>query len=331
MPFLRPTLGALIQQTQQAIAAQLPGADATLRRSNLGVIARVFAGLTHLVYGYLDWQARQLLPDTAEAEYLDRQARIWGLSRKAALHATGSVTLAGTDGISLEAGAVLTRADGVRFVTLVSATIAAGTASVPVQAEAGGVEANTPAGATLGLVVAVPGIAGSATVAAGGITGGAASDYVQWALTVDGVTRAWVYPRNRGAGTVDVAFVMDGRAEGGGSIIPGPADVAAVQAAIDLRRPVCDDCVVFAPTAVPLNVTIAGLADDTPEVRAAIEVELAAQIQRDAVPGGTIWRSRLIEAVSRATGEQHHSMVAPASDVTAGPGSISVLGTVSFA
>lgn len=351
MPFTRPTLGALTRETQLAIAAQLPGADAMLRRSNLGVLARVFAGLVHGIYGYLDWIARQVIPDTAEAEYLERWARLYALERKAPQAAAGTVTFAGIDGTVIPSGTRLVRADGALFETQAGATIASGTASVAVRAVAGGAEGNADAGTALRFVVAIAGVNNAATVAAGGLAGGdaaetdaalrarllariqqppqggAASDYVQWALAVPGVTRAWVYPNARGAGTVDLAFVMDGRPD----IIPLSGDVADVQAHVDALRPVCDDFEAFAPTAAPLDVTITGLSADTAAVRAAVTAELAAQIRRDAAPGGTTRRSRLVEAVSRATGEEYHSLTAPSGDVTAAAGEIHVLGTVTFA
>ena len=86
-----------------------------------------------------------------------------------------------------------------------------------------------------------------------------------------------------------------------------------------------------APTAAPLAVTISGLSANTAEIRAAVTAELAAQIRRDAAPGGTTRRSRLIEAVSRATGEEYHAMTVPSGDVVASAGTIHVLGTVTFA
>ncbi|HTW71490.1 MAG TPA: baseplate J/gp47 family protein [Acetobacteraceae bacterium] len=79
-----------------------------------------------------------------------------------------------------------------------------------------------------------------------------------------GVTRAWVFPLNRGPGTVDGAFVMDGRA----NTIPQPADVAAVQSAINLLRPVTAHCQVFAPAGVPFAVTLAALSPITPATHA---------------------------------------------------------------
>lgn len=349
--FPRPTLAALRQQGRQAIAARLPGFDPTLPRSILGVVSDALAALLHHQYGYLDFIARQTIPDTAEAEYLDRWCRIVGLQRKAPAAATGNVAFAGTNGTVIAAGTRLIRSDGVAYATDAEATIASGTATVAVTAEVTGEDGNVGAGAVLALSTAVPGLLNTATVAVGGLAGGAAAepdedlrerlrdrlasppqggaatDYEAWAREVPGVTRAWVYPGNRGVGTVDVAFVMDGRE----NIIPLSGDVAAVQAVIDLKRPVTADSVAFAPTASPLAVTITGLSPDTSAVRAAIVAELAAQIGRDSAPGGTIRKSRLIEAVSRAAGENWHTMSVPSGDVTHSAGVIAVPGTVTWA
>lgn len=352
MAYSRPTLGSLRRDARAAISAVVTGADALLRWSVLRVLADVLAGFTHQVYGYLDWLARQLLPDTAEDNWLDRWARLYGLARKAASAASGTITLTGTAGTVLASGSLLTRSDGAQYATTAEATIGSGgSATVAVQASTAGADGNAEAGTTLALYVAQVGIAGTATVGSAGLSGGAAAetdaalrarllarmsnppqggsqtDYEAWALAVSGVTRAWVYPLNRGAGTVDVAFVMDGRS----SIVPLSGDVATVQAYIDERRPVTADCVVFAPVGEALNVTIAGLSPDTSAIRAAIATELADQILRDGAPGGTIRKSRLMEAVSRATGESYHTMTLPAGDVTFAAGHIAIPGTVTFA
>lgn len=349
--FSRPTLSVLRDQARAEVAARLPGVDPALRRNAVMVLAEAFAGLAHHQYGYLDWLARQVIPDTAEGVYLDRWCRIVGLARKPATVAAGMVGFTGTDGTALPLGTRLTRSDGVAYVTTAAAAIAAGVASVPVESATTGVDANLPAGAALTLETAIPGILGTATVGAAGLTGGgpdetdaalrerlrarlseppaggAAHDYVAWALAVPGVTRAWVLPLNRGAGTVDVAFVMDGRT----SIIPLAGDIADVQAYIDARRPVTANCLVFAPVPVALPVTITGLSPDNATVRAAVTAEIAALIARDSAPGGTIRRSRLIEAISRAAGESFHDMTVPSADVTHAAGEIAVPGTVTFA
>jgi uncharacterized phage protein gp47/JayE len=351
MPFTRPTLEAQRQQARAAFEARLPGADAGLRFSALNILADLVAGAAHLQHGHLDWTARQVIPDSADAEYLTRWASIFGLARKPAAQATGNVTLTGISGTTLPAGRTLTRADGTAYLTLADATIGGGgSVAVAVRAVAGGLSGNAAAGVRLTLSVAVVGIEGSATVATGGLSagadeeadaelrarllarirqppqGGAERDYIAWALELPGVTRAWAYSRRRGAGTVDVFFAYDGRA----NIIPEPADVTAMQALLDLRRPVTADVLAIAPTPVALNVTISGLSPSTTEIRAAIQVELADQIRRDAAPGGTIFRSRLVEAISRAAGEFSHTLSVPSGNVTHAANAMAVLGTVTF-
>lgn len=78
MPFQRPTLPQLIERAAADIESRLPGTDPRLRRALLGVLARTHAGAVHGLYGALDWLARQIIPDTAEAEILDRWADWWG-------------------------------------------------------------------------------------------------------------------------------------------------------------------------------------------------------------------------------------------------------------
>ena len=91
MPFSRPTLNELIDRVSTDIASRLPGASTTLlRRSLAGVLARAEAGAVHSLYGYLEFIARQALPDTAEEEYLLRWSSIWlPRGRKPATYANG--------------------------------------------------------------------------------------------------------------------------------------------------------------------------------------------------------------------------------------------------
>lgn len=351
MAFTRPTLDTLRRDARASLESRIPGADAALRFSALKVVADVMAALAHLGFGYVDWVARQVIPDTAQADFLDRWAGLHGIPRRPATRAAGLVALAGTPGTMLPLGSVLTRADGTAYATTADATLDGdGEALVGVEAEEGGEAGNAEPDVALTLSVALVGLSGTVLVGDDGLSGGAGAetdeslrarlvarlstppqggakrDYEAWALTVPGVTRVWVYPLNRGPGTVDVAFVMDGRVD----IIPLPGDVDDVQAAIDPVRPVTADCIVFAPVADGLNITIDGLSMDTSAVRAAILVELQDQLRRDAEPGGIIHRSRLVEAISRAAGEAFHDLTVPASDVAHAAGHIAVLGTVSF-
>jgi uncharacterized phage protein gp47/JayE len=155
--------------------------------------------------------------------------------------------------------------------------------------------------------------------------GGAASDYELWALEVPGVTRAWVFPIQMGAGTVTVLFVCDGETD----IIPVPAKVAEVQGYIDARRPVTAEVFVAAPVADPLNMAVK-LSPNTAAVQAAVRAEVADLITRDSTPGSPILISRLREAVSIAAGESDNAITSPTADVTHAVGHMAISGNITF-
>lgn len=231
--FSTPTLAELIDQAEANFNARLPGADSRLRNSVLNVLARTISGQTLLGFKYLDWVARQAIPDTADAENLDNWGRVWGIIRTAATKAAGSVTFTGTNGITVPTGTQVQRADGVTYTTTADATIAVGSASASVLADEVGEDGNASASTGVTLVSPISGVNSTAVVAAGGLAGGediesddgyrarilariqqpphggAKSDYVQWALANAGVTRAWCTPLEMGLGTVMVRFVKD--------------------------------------------------------------------------------------------------------------------------
>lgn len=354
MPFDRPTLPELRDRIRRDFNARLPGADALLRQSNLRVIADVLAGLSTLHYGYQEWLSHQLFPDTCETVFLERWASIWGLTRLPATAALGALDVRGTAGAVVPAGAEWQRIDGVRYQTADGATLAAdGTATVAVVGETPGSAGNAETGTQVATVTALPGVVAQATVAAPGIAGGAdeetdaqlrarllariqtpphggsASDYVDWTLEVPGVTRVWVAPQEQGPGTVTVRFAMDDAAHAPDGI-PTEADVALVQAHLDVVRPVTAEVFVVAPIPYAVDVTIATLTPDTPAVRAAVDAELRDTLYRNGAPGTTLFVSWLWEAVSLASGERHHRILTPPSDLVLGGGELPVLGTVTY-
>lgn len=354
MPFERPSLRDLVTQIEADIETRLPGADARAPRSVLNVLARVSAGGLHSLYGYMAWLAEQILPDTAEREQLDRHGAIWGLTRKPAVAATGTVTFTGSAG-TIPAGTLLRRSDGATYATTASAVIDGGIATATVTAEAAGAAGNAVAGTSLALVTPIAGVNTEATVAAEGLVlgsdeesdsslrgrlvariqapphGGARHDYEAWATAQNAhgvpVTRAWVFPQELGIGTVTVRIMTDGATADG---IPDAAAVATVQAYVDSVRPVTAEVFVVAPTPAPLTVEIAGLSPDTAAVRAAIEAELRDLIRREAEPGGTILLSHIREAISISAGEADHVLVSPAADVMHGTGEIATFGGVTW-
>ena len=349
MPFSRPSPAEIRNRMAAEVAVALPGADARIRRSMEEVLVRSIAIASHELHGHLEWAALQILPDTAEDEVLARHAAIWGLTRIAATTALGAVTFTGTAGAVVPANTELRRGDDARYLLAADVTIGGGgTGAGNVVARVAGAAGNSLAGVALQLVAPVAGIQPSAVVAAGGLAagadaegdaalrarllqriqtppaGGAAADYVTWALAVAGVEKVWVYPNWAGAGTVGVAFVTAGGA------IPAAPLVAAVQAALNLRRPVTASVVVFAPATQAVALTI-DLAVDTAAIRAAVLAELADFFVREAEPGGIIRVSRISAAISAALGEVAHVLVTPTADITLPAGTIATLGTVTWA
>lgn len=245
MPYQRPTLSQLRSNVAAAINANLPGADALLRFSNVNILGTVQAGLSHEHYGYLDWIALQTNPFTATGEYLEAWGALKNLYRKGAIQAAGPVTFpcaASSDAIVV--GTAVSRSDGVPYVvTAAAAPLAAPGGSpqpyqITVTAEAApdptgltGAFGDAQVGTQFTLGQTVPGVTSSGTsgLITGGADletqddyrarvlqvygntpqGGAQQDYVTWALEVAGVTRAWCQPLYSGAGTVGVYFMMD--------------------------------------------------------------------------------------------------------------------------
>ncbi|MGY6214996.1 baseplate J/gp47 family protein [Methylolobus aquaticus] len=348
--FKRPPIDQLIRQLEADVAARLPSIDNRLPGTPLYVLTRALAAGLHQLYGYLDWIADQTNVLYCADEALDMYGTIWGITRKQATLASGTATIPGANGSVIPEGAELRTTDtGMIYMTTDPVTVVAGVATLALEASEFGEGGNLAAGVTLALVTPVAGINGRATIVdmSGGSDiegdtayrarilarihqaphGGAAQDYVTWAMELPGVTRAWCYPNENGPGTVVVRFMMDdGRANG----IPEAGDVTDLAAYLEPRRPVCADVSVYAPVAAPVNVTVSALTPDNPEVRASSTAELREMIRREGSPGGTLYQSWFWEAVSQATGCRHHVIAAPAGNVTVAAGQIPVLGTVTF-
>lgn len=346
MPFLKPTLRTILGRIIADINARLPGADARLPVSNLNVLSFAISNAVSGLYGYLDWIAKQILPDTSDEEFFARQASIIGLDRKPASPATGNIDLTGTSGTMLT-GTLWQRADGVQYQTTSDVSLSSGAATVEVVAVIAGASSSMTGGA-LSLVSPVAGFDSAGTLVSelsGGADletlaawraryltevrtppqGGAAADYIKWALAVPGVTRAWCYPGEMGAATVTVRFTRDNDA----SIIPDSGEVSDVQDYIDARRPVTATTYVVAPIAAPIALTI-DLTPDTSAVRAAVQAELEDLLLREAEPGGTIFLSHIRAAISNAAGEMNYAMSVPSTDVTNTTGYIATLGTITW-
>lgn len=354
MPFPRPTIDELITRTDTQISSRL-GIGPFLRRSMLGVISRVLAGMSYMLHGFLDWVFRQVFVDTCEAEQLDRWASIWDILRTPAAFATGNVDITFSQvGITLSPGTIFRADDGFEYETLPGLiSVVPGTFPVLVRALIATEDGNLPGATSINLTAPVIGITGT-VVASGGLTGGAeeepdnrlrerllfrlanppmggaAADYVAWASSISEITRVWVVPDfPPGIGSLVVVIMADDLA----NPIPNPAKVLEVQTYVDTVRPVTAAVIVAAPVAVPLDLDIT-LTPNTAEVQAAVEASIEALLIRDAAPDSSIFVSRIREAISTAVGETNHVLNTvdglPPADQNYAYNEIATMGTITW-
>ena len=346
MPYEIPTLPALIKRTEADFERNAPDA---LRRSDAKAAARAHSGAAFELYGYQHWIARQAHPATCDDDNLLRWAD-WRLEngRLSAVAASGPAQVQGATGALVDAGLIFQSGDGRRYIVAQTARLVGGAATLLVRAETVGALGNIAAG-ELTAVSPITGVNPVATIGAGGITGGveqesvdalrarvrmafknpskvgSGSDFVDWALEVPGVTRAWPLLRWMGPGTFGLAFVRDGDPD----IFPTPAQVAEVQAYLDARRPVTAEVYVFRPIErkVPLSLK---LVPDSIALRAAVTSALAALIKDEAGSGSILLLTHIRAAISNTAGESDHSLLSPLADVVIAANEVGVLGAITW-
>lgn len=354
MPWLTPTLRKVREMVRDDISANLSGA-AFVGNNPLRVTADAMAGLAHHVLRYVDWLALQLLPDTAETEWLDRHGQIWltnadgTTGRKQATFAIGSVLASGDVGAVIPEASQL-QGNNIGYETLQEVVIGEGDTEVRVRALDAGKAGNAPL--TLTFIAPPAGVNGSASVVEldGGTNvetdndlrtrvllrirnppmGGAQHDYVQWTLAVPGVTRAWCAPNEMGIGTISVRFMCDDlRADNDG--FPLSQDIDRVRAYLDTVRPVAvKDLFVMGPIPQRVDVQIDNLVPDNSTVRAAIETNLLSMLYQKAAPGQTIyaaWKSYAIMDTAEVTS---FDLVNTEDDVMLSKGNMAVLGDITY-
>ncbi|MCA1419499.1 baseplate J/gp47 family protein [Bradyrhizobium sp. BRP23] len=334
MPWTTPSLKDVRRLVRDYVLSRVGGV-ALIPNSALRIMSDAQAGLTHLTLIYLDWLAKQLMPDTAEREWLDRFGVIWltnadgSKGRQAATFASGSVTFSGNAGVVIPQFSELIGANQITYETQDEITIGTIPTEVAVKATIAGLDGNLDTGEAISLTLPIGGADTRATVVTmeGGVDeesddslrerilfriqnppmGGSQADYVRWARAVPGVTRAWAYPE-MGPGTMTVRFLMD-ELRGDNHGLPEPNDIAAVQAYLDVMRPVTvKDMWVSGPVPLFYTIAISDLVNDDGSTQEKILQSIQKMEFQRSAPGQTMYRSWVDEAISNAVGEDHHEL-----------------------
>lgn len=208
--------------------------------SDISLRLKVLAGEIYSMQTSLEWLKRQLFPSSATGEFLDRFAEQRGLVRRAATKATGALTFSVNDvkatDIIIPRGTVVSSdtETPVRVYTTEDGVLTASTYSVviPAEAENEGYSGNIKTG-NANVPVSVPSEIDSVRNASA-FRGGAdeegdttlrerilnsytaqpngmnASYYIALATSVQGIDKAGVIPKQRGAGSVNVYVTGSG-------------------------------------------------------------------------------------------------------------------------
>jgi uncharacterized phage protein gp47/JayE len=388
MPWPRETLSDSRSRILANIATRMPGSAPRQRGTVENVLGTVLAGLQDARLGYLDWQSKEAVPYTSDGEYLVGWGALRGVLLEGSQPAAGLVAVSGTPGKPITTPASFIRSDGAIFTLNAGATIGGGgTVDVSVTAQAVGSVGNCLSGTPLTLTSPQDGINLSAVVETDGLSGGTdlettdhlrtrvneiwanppqggdLADYVQWTRdNVPAVTRCWsAGPAVMGAGTVVVYFCIDDNVHANG--IPSGSngvsqfepraavasgDQLTVADALYALRSVTALVYAIAPTAVPLNISLAEVPADA-VIRAGITAAIQGFFLREASPcgvqlirqladgtlsieaGGALLLSHLEDAISAVPGLDHFVLASPTADVVLSVnGQLSTPGLVSF-
>jgi uncharacterized phage protein gp47/JayE len=365
MPWITPTLRQVREQVRDDITMSLNGA-AVIGNTVLRVMSDAQAGLARLNLKYIDWLALMLMIDTSEREWISRHGQIWlvnadgSLGRKNATAANGTVGFTGDPSVQIPEGTGLIAATGDAYETLEFKTlpdIATQPLEIAVRALNPGASGNQPAGSPLTLTTPLSGVDTVTVIDLRGGTeietdeqlrarvlarirqppmGGDADDYVQWAMKIPSVTRAWAAPREMGAGTVTVRFMTDAlRPDTGG--FPTQEDINVVREYLNTVRPVAvRDFFVEAPVPEPIDFNLTLLHDSLTlrdQVASSVEAMIndkanpAHAVDGELVAGTTILASWVAEAINRVTNDFDLTM---SDHPMPHNGALATLGTITY-
>lgn len=331
MPYTTPDYHAVRDAILRDIANQLPSA-ATGADSDFSIRANATASAVEGLYQHQQWIARQILPDTADSDYLERHASLRNITRKAASAATGTVHFSGTVGSAVPIGTESKTNSGISIVTTAAGVIGAGgTVDIAAKASLAGLAGNQTAATVLTLSAAPAGVQSQAAIVTmtGGTdiesdaellvrllvdirlppAGGAAHDYSAWALEVPGVTDAYIFTQRRAANSVDVVIETLGGA-------PSVQLIADVLAHIETVRPCCADVLVMAPSLVVANIAAALTLSGTTLVIATARINTLLTTYFNSLHvGQTVTRAKLITLMMEVSGVVDVNLTLPAANV----------------
>ena len=327
MPYVKPTLKQIYSRVSSDMETRINNKISQgalgifqvkiMKVSLLGVICAVISGASYMMYGFLEYLAQQILPDTAEGDWLLRWARLYNYTQKPAHKSVGIARFTGIVGTVVESGTVIQNAYGILFATTQDGTITLngyGYADIPVSASEAGSAGNITT-LEMSLVSPLENIDSEVTfvtLPTGGsdqetveelrarfllklrtpVTGGRLSDYVTWALSISGISRAWPKEAYNGAGTVGVIV-----AGADNSVVPSQTLTACLDY-IKTQKPLGVSVYVISIVQKLCVITINVASGTSDSVKSSILASVKSVFDDEASPGGTLFISHLHGAIT---------------------------------
>lgn len=284
-------------------------------------------------YAHQAWILKQFFPDTADTDFLERHCNLRGIRRKNATSASGTVIAHGIPQASIDAD--LQIKCGERLYTVLEKAYIKedGTVVLSIRSLEPGAISNqhnktaqfmaAPVGVSSDLVNLD--VTGGTDVESDNSllnrlldllrrppAGGNQYDYKAWALSVDGVTSAYVYPLRRGLGTVDVVITS-------GDNVPSDDIVSKVQNYIDSVRPVtAKNSMVVKPDVTKVDIEVKVSLSGGTFDKAANDIKQALQEHFSALkPGDSVIASQLEAVISDVTSVTDRKMTLPKGNLVA--------------
>lgn len=333
MTFKTPKFETIRSQILRDITSLNNAADVS-KDSDYFVRASSIAACAEGQYAHQSWIVRQIFPDTADTEFLELHAATRSIYRKNATFAKGFVRIFGEAGsafgagLEIKLGELYYITDQADYIDVMADYI-----DVPITAlnagEALNVYKETPAMLTAAPsgcqteCVIIEALGGTNTETDKSLldrllerirrppAGGNKYDFRNWALSIDGVTNAYVYPLRRGLGSVDIAITS---ANG----LPSDELLKTVQDYIDDVRPVtARESLVIAPNAVivdfDIKVAVQGISLSEAEIETNRVLD---DYFKRLAPADPVVISQIEALISDIVGITDRDLISPAHNLT---------------
>ncbi len=290
-----PTTAEIRDQIISDIEGKLSITVPALPKAFIRVLATALAGIQTLCYRFGLWIYKQIFAATADEAALILRGAQYGLSRSPAVRAILTAEATGTNGTQIPAGTLWVGDDNsLVYQQTETAQIAGGTAAITVECLTAGDDGNLSVDDTMKIGSPIAGIDDTATVTGTTTTGedqesiesfraqvmqreknkpqgGAAPDYVGWALKVPGIVAAFAFRTAPGYVTIYPLVSL------GINRLPDGTKIQEVEDYIGSteRRPLCANIIVAAMTEIENTVKISNMTPDTADLKSKIETEIS--------------------------------------------------------